>query len=234
LTLDGGIRLRTARWILPDAEAHGTVLLAQGRTEFIEKYYEVIAELLQRGLSVVTFDWRGQGLSSRQLADPLKGHINDFSEFDADIACVVTKVLQEHGTKPYFALAHSMGGNITLRYLRDYPHEFDRAVLPAPMLAVKTAMRALACRAITPRRGFFATPLPSPPLPRSLHSATTVPATRIPTEEGDPRRRNANTAPCPPRRTGCRAAQHPAAAFPSPPPTPPSVDAMSSAPEKIE
>lgn len=139
LTLDGGIRLRTARWILPDAEAHGTVLLAQGRTEFIEKYYEVIAELLQRGLSVVTFDWRGQGLSSRQLADPLKGHVNDFSEFDADIDCVVKKVLQEHGTKPYFALAHSMGGNITLRYLRDYPHEFERAVLTAPMLAVKTA-----------------------------------------------------------------------------------------------
>lgn len=139
LTLADGVRLRTARWMLPDADAHGTVLLVQGRTEFIEKYYEVVSELLARGLSVVTFDWRGQGLSSRQTPERLKGHVNDFSEFDADIACVVRRVLQEHGTKPYYALGHSMGGNILLRYLRDFPHEFERAVLTAPMLAVKTA-----------------------------------------------------------------------------------------------
>lgn len=139
ITLGDGVKLRTARWILPDADAHGTILLCQGRTEFIEKYYEVIQELLQRGLSVVTFDWRGQGLSSRQTADSRKGHVGDFSEFDADIAAVVKRVLVEHGTKPYFALAHSMGGNILLRYLRDYPHEFERAVLTAPMLAVRTA-----------------------------------------------------------------------------------------------
>ena len=138
LTLGDGAKLRTARWMLPDAEAHGTVLLVQGRTEFIEKYYEVVTELLARGLSVVTFDWRGQGLSSRQLPDRMKGHVTDFSEFDSDIACVVKHVLQEHGTKPYYALAHSMGGNILLRYLHDFPHEFERAVLTAPMLAVKT------------------------------------------------------------------------------------------------
>jgi lysophospholipase len=138
VTLDGGIRLRTARWMLPDDQTQGTVLLLQGRTEFIEKYYEVVAELLQRGLSVITFDWRGQGLSTRLLDDPLKSHIADFSEFDADIACVVTRILKEHGTRPYYGLAHSMGGNVLLRYLRDFPHEFDRAVLCAPMLAVKT------------------------------------------------------------------------------------------------
>ena len=101
VTLDGGIRLRTARWMLPDDQTQGTVLLLQGRTEFIEKYYEVVAELLQRGLSVITFDWRGQGLSTRLLDDPLKSHIADFSEFDADIACVVTRILKEHGTRPY-------------------------------------------------------------------------------------------------------------------------------------
>ena len=139
LTLADGVKLRTARWMLPDAQAHGTVLLVQGRTEFIEKYYEVVGELLARGLSVVTFDWRGQGLSSRQLPDGKKGHVNDFSEFDADIGGVVKRVLQEHGTKPYYALAHSMGGNVLLRYLHDFPHEFERAVLTAPMLAVRTA-----------------------------------------------------------------------------------------------
>jgi lysophospholipase len=139
LTLGDGTKLRTARWILPGHDTHGTVVLIGGRTEFIEKYFEVVGELLARGLSVVTFDWRGQGLSSRTLPDRTKGHVRDFSEFDADLATVMSRVVQEHGTKPYYALAHSMGGNVLLRYLHDYPHEIDRAVLTAPMLAVKTA-----------------------------------------------------------------------------------------------
>ena len=137
LTLGDGVKLRTARWILPGRDTHGTVALIGGRTEFIEKYFEVIGELLARNLSVVTFDWRGQGLSTRAL-ERTKGHVRDFSEFDADLHAVMTRVVQEHGTKPYYALAHSMGGNILLRYLHDFPHEFDRAVLTAPMLAVKT------------------------------------------------------------------------------------------------
>jgi lysophospholipase len=139
LTLGDGVELRTARWLLPAHECRGTVVLIQGRSEFIEKYFEVVGELLARGFSVVTFDWRGQGLSTRALPDPLKGHVNDFSEFDADLAAVMTRVVRENGKKPYFSLAHSMGGNILLRYLHDNPHEFDRVALTAPMLAVKTA-----------------------------------------------------------------------------------------------
>src|SRR5690242_9204053 len=138
LTEGDGVRLRTARWILPPRESRGTVVLIQGRTEFIEKYFEVVRELLARKYSVVTFDWRGQGLSSRQLEDKRKGHVGDFSEFDCDLHVVVERVLHEHGVKPYFGLAHSMGGNVLLRYLHDNPHEFERAVLTAPMLAVKT------------------------------------------------------------------------------------------------
>jgi lysophospholipase len=139
LTLGDGVKLRTARWMLPAHDAHGTVVLIGGRTEFIEKYFEVVGELLARRLSVITFDWRGQGLSTRALPERNKGHVRDFSEFDGDLHAVMTRIVQEHGTKPYFGLAHSMGGNILLRYLHDYPHEFDRAVLTAPMLAVKTA-----------------------------------------------------------------------------------------------
>lgn len=139
ITLGDDVKLRTARWILPPHEAQGTVVLINGRTEFIEKYFEVVGELLARRLSVVTFDWRGQGLSTRALPETLKGHVRDFSEFDSDLGAVMTRIVREHGTKPYHGLAHSMGGNVLLRYLHDFPHEFDRAVLTAPMLAVKTA-----------------------------------------------------------------------------------------------
>ncbi len=138
VTLGDGVKLRTARWMLPAHDTHGTVVLIGGRTEFIEKYFEVVGELQSRGLSVITFDWRGQGLSTRALPEPTKGHVRDFSEFDSDLAAVMNRVVQEHGRKPYIGLAHSMGGNILLRYLHDFPHEFDCAVLTAPMLAVKT------------------------------------------------------------------------------------------------
>ncbi len=139
LTLADGTSLRTARWLLPAHDAHGTVVLIGGRTEFIEKYFEVAGELLARGLSVITFDWRGQGLSTHTLPERTKGHVRDFSEFDADLVAVMNRVVQVHGKKPYIGLAHSMGGNVLLRYLHDFPHEFDCAVLTAPMLAVKTA-----------------------------------------------------------------------------------------------
>ena len=56
----------------------GTVLLQQGHNEFIEKYFETIQELLDRGFNVVCFDWRGQGLSDRMIKDTNKQYIEDF------------------------------------------------------------------------------------------------------------------------------------------------------------
>ena len=63
-----GVLLRTARWTPPHG-ARGTVTILSGRAEFIEKYYETIRNLLDRGLSVAIFDWRGQGGSARQLEE---------------------------------------------------------------------------------------------------------------------------------------------------------------------
>ena len=80
----GGMRLRAALWT-PSASVaktpRGTVVLSAGRTEPIEKYYELIGNLLARGWSVLAHDWRGQGLSARLLPDRLKGHARAVEEF---------------------------------------------------------------------------------------------------------------------------------------------------------
>jgi lysophospholipase len=133
-----GVFLRTARWMDAAAPVRGTVVLVNGRSEFIEKYGEVIGELLMRGFCVFTFDWRGQGLSQRALADPLKGHIRDFAEFDQDLHLIMEQIVAPRAPEPLIGLAHSMGGNIFLRYLHDNPGAFAKAVLTAPMLAVNT------------------------------------------------------------------------------------------------
>ena len=128
-----GILLRVARW-QPAGASAGTVLIANGRSEFIEKYFEVIGELLARGLHVVTFDWRGQGFSGRELPNPRKGHIDDFSLYGRDLVAVQRQVMDEHCPKPWFALGHSMGGAILLAQSAHL--DVERMVLSAPMIGL--------------------------------------------------------------------------------------------------
>lgn len=62
-----GLKLRCALWEATRGPSRGTVCIVQGRGEFIEKYFEVIADLRRRGFAVATFDLRGQGGSERML-----------------------------------------------------------------------------------------------------------------------------------------------------------------------
>jgi lysophospholipase len=135
----GGARLRTATFAAAaGAGERGVCVLLHGQTEFIEKYAEVIGELQARGFCVATFDWRGQGMSSRALADTRKSHIRDFKEYDEDLATFLEQVVKPIGAGAPLALAHSMGAHILLRTLHDRPRALRAAVLSAPMLAVST------------------------------------------------------------------------------------------------
>jgi lysophospholipase len=134
-----GARLRTAIFDAPqDGGVRRVCVLLHGQTEFIEKYSEVIGELQARGYCVATFDWRGQGASTRPLADPLKAHVRDFREYDEDLATFLDQVIRPMGVGPPLALAHSMGAHILLRTLHDKPRAFSGAVLSAPMIAIST------------------------------------------------------------------------------------------------
>jgi lysophospholipase len=132
-----GLKLRASFWHPPDGQAaQGTVLILQGRTEFIEKYAEVIAELLERGFAVVAFDWRGQGLSERQVGNPAKGHVEDFDDYLIDLAAIVSEMALEACPRPWTMLAHSMGGGVALLALASGPSPFDRAILSAPLVGL--------------------------------------------------------------------------------------------------
>lgn len=129
-----GTRLRTAAWPATAGERKGTVCLFGGRAEFIEKYFETVAELRRRGFAVATMDWRGQGGSQRRLKNPRKGHVEDFSEYDRDLDVFMSETVLPDCPPPYFALAHSMGGNVLLRAACRQDCWFERMVLSAPML----------------------------------------------------------------------------------------------------
>lgn len=128
-----GVKLRTAYW-RPAGRTKGTVCIIHGRAEAIEKYYEVVGELLERGFAVASFDWRGQGASDRRLKNPRKGHVDDFSEYERDLEAFMQQVALPDCPPPFFALAHSTGGLICLRVARRSRQTFARMVLVSPLL----------------------------------------------------------------------------------------------------
>ena len=104
-----GTELRYARWDATRMPRRGTVCLFGGRAEFIEKYFEVVADLRRRGFAVATMDWRGQGGSQRMLANPRKGHVRGFWEYDRDLIRFMKDIVLPDCPPPFIGLAHSMG-----------------------------------------------------------------------------------------------------------------------------
>ncbi len=136
VTARDGAPLRAVYWPARREEPLGTVCILQGRAEFIEKYCETVADLLARGFAVVTFDWRGQGRSYRALRQAKKGHIGSFRHFHRDMQAIRERLLERLCPRPFFALAHSMGGAIALDMARRGMSPFERMVLCAPMLGI--------------------------------------------------------------------------------------------------
>ena len=133
-----GVSIRFARW-QPPAGRRGTVCIFQGRGEWIEKYFETVRDLRARGFAVATIDWRGQGLSERALADPRKGYVRDFSEYDADLEVFMREIVLPDCPPPLFALGHSTGATVLIRAAYRGHRWFDRVVLTAPLIGIAGA-----------------------------------------------------------------------------------------------
>jgi lysophospholipase len=138
-----GINLRFARFS-PPAGRRGTVCILPGRSEWIEKYFETVRDLRQRGFAVAVLDWRGQGLSDRSLRDRRKGYVGSFAEYDRDLETFMRDMVLPDCPPPYFALAHSMGAAVLIRAVHRGQRWFDRMVLTAPMLAIAGVNPAIA------------------------------------------------------------------------------------------
>ena len=143
-----GATLRAA-FFSPEGEPRGSVVVSPGRSEPIEKYFEVVQDLLDRGFVVLVHDWRGQGLSHRALPDRLKGHAAGFKQFLCDYQALLA-AFEARLPKPWISFGHSMGGCLTMLVLATGETRFSAAVLSAPMLGLNTggkpprAARALA------------------------------------------------------------------------------------------
>jgi lysophospholipase len=131
-----GWPLRSIIW--RPASAAATIVLLNGRGDFIEKYAELVADLLAKGFAVAAMDWRGQGLSGASTEPPRRTHIDDFSLWVEDAQIWFSAVVAKLCPAPFKLLGHSMGSHLGLRILHDSPDFFEKAALLVPMLGLQT------------------------------------------------------------------------------------------------
>jgi len=132
----GGVKVRVLTAPATIDSPRGSVIVAPGRTEFIEKYFEVLRELQARGFAVFCIDWRGQGLSGREVENGVKGHFASFDDPVNDLSTAL-KLLGDRLPRPHIGLAHSMGGAILLRALQTRRVELDAVAFTAPMWGIQ-------------------------------------------------------------------------------------------------
>ncbi len=118
------------------ASAKSMVFYLPGLAEPAEKAFETLRGILERGHGVAVMDWFGQGGSGRYLANPHKRHAGPFEDDVADLHAFLAQIATHLKGKRLIMLAHSMGGNLGLRYLCAHPETFEKAAFSAPMLNI--------------------------------------------------------------------------------------------------
>ena len=129
------VRLRIMHATANKNEPRGSIIFSPGRTEFIEKYLETVADFTERGFNVLIVDPRGQGLSDRILEDKLKSYIDDFQTYADDLAFAASE-LDPLLPKPHIVMGHSMGGTVALQSVISGSINPSAVICSAPMLGL--------------------------------------------------------------------------------------------------
>lgn len=131
-----GKALQSYRWQRDDARAN--IVLLTGFSENVLKYREIAYLLYQEGYSVHLYEHRGHGRSELLTNDRQKMYVADFDDYANDLGIYLNTYLAD-ATAPVFALTHSMGGAVLVRYLQQYPESpIQAAYLGSPMFDIFT------------------------------------------------------------------------------------------------
>jgi lysophospholipase len=136
-----GITIHYKTLITPTAR--NCLVILPGRTEPVEKYAEVVYDLMQtsagKNLNFFLLDHRGQGSSDRMKTPSDMGHVDRFENYVADLEEFVLNQKLGQICEQKFLLAHSLGAGIATAYILKHPQGFDRVALSSPMLKIQTA-----------------------------------------------------------------------------------------------
>jgi alpha-beta hydrolase superfamily lysophospholipase len=120
----GGLSLYWKGW-LPDGPAKAVVHLVHGYAEHVDRYGNVVNELVPAGYAVFGNDHRGHGRS-----DGRRGYVRRFQDFIDDEHLFNLEVVRTRmPDAPRFVLGHSMGSLIALNYVEQRPENLKGLVL---------------------------------------------------------------------------------------------------------
>ena len=109
----------------PDTPPKAVVHIIHGYAEHIDRYTNVVNELLPAGYAVFGNDHRGHGRSGGK-----RGHVKSFQEFIDDEKQFRREVIHTRCPGiPYFVLGHSMGSLIALNYIEQNAEEIKGLIL---------------------------------------------------------------------------------------------------------
>ena len=133
--------------LYPAKTPRGSVVIVHGFSETAEKYRELIWYFLNENYTVLAYDQRGHGRSTRTAPADVT-HVTAFEDYMEDLhALLVAKA--EELPRPRYLFSHSMGGAVGALFLITYPGLFEKAVLSSPMIAARHDGLGLhACRGI--------------------------------------------------------------------------------------
>ncbi len=136
IEVEVGIFIRYALWRSRVSTGKGSVLLLQGRSEYLEKNYETVSDLINHGYDVLSFDWRGQGGSSRLLEKHDAGYVDSFDEYVSDLLAIIAQIALPDCRGPLHILGHSTGSLVALLAAPEIGNKIDRMVLCSPLLGI--------------------------------------------------------------------------------------------------
>ncbi len=116
-------------------EPRGSVVIVHGMSEHTEKYHELCYYFLQSDLSVLLYDQRGHGYSTREAENGIV-HIRHFTQYDEDLNALLC-TMEDKLPTPRYLFAHSMGGAVAALYLERGTDFFQKAWLSSPAISVR-------------------------------------------------------------------------------------------------
>jgi len=139
---------------LPDGQVKAVILVAHGLGEHINRYTNLVSNVVPLGYAVYGVDHQGHGKSegTRVFVDRFQTYINDFKTF-------TDMVRKENAGKKTVLYGHSMGGLIAVCYALQYQSDLDGLIISAPAIKAgesitgATIVMAKVLSAISPKMG---------------------------------------------------------------------------------
>jgi len=124
ITTSDGLFLNWKGW-LPEQKPKALVHIMHGYAEHIDRYQNLVNELVPAGIAICGNNHRGHGRS-----DGKRGHVERFPEYIEDAKLFSEEVARNLLPDcPYFVLGHSMGSIIAMNFVEQYPERLAGLVL---------------------------------------------------------------------------------------------------------